>query len=114
MEEANGGGIRTPGRSRKLLRLTENVPVAVFLPPEPVGHSGHHDGSGGNVQQHVPDSYHSASQPPETPGPQGAHSRPWARGTTGSQSPVQPHARRSASAIKRAPETRKDDDLKPY
>lgn len=88
VEETNGGRIRTPGRSRKLLRLTENVPVAVLLPPEPAGYRGHHDGSGGNVQQHVPDSYRGASQPPETPGPEGAHSWPWAWGTTGFKSPV--------------------------
>lgn len=91
MEEANGGRIRAPGRSRKLLGLTENVPVALFLPPEPAGHRGQHDGSRGgrsHVQQYVPDSFRAASRPPETSCPEGAHSWPWAGGATGTKPPV--------------------------
>lgn len=91
MEEADGGGIRAAGRSRELLGLTENVPVALFLPPEPAGHRGQHDGGRrgrGHVQQHVPDSYRAASRPPETSGPAGAHSRPRAGGATGAKPPV--------------------------
>lgn len=91
MEEANGGGIRAPGRSRKLLGLAENVPVALLLPPEPAGHRGQHDGGRGgrsHVQQYVPDSFHAAPQPPETSGPEGAHSWPWAGGAAGAKPPV--------------------------
>lgn len=91
MEAADGGGTGAAGRSRELLGLTENVPVAVFLPPEPAGHRGQHDGSRGgrsHVQQYVPDSFRAAPQPPETSGPQGAHSWPRAGGATGAKPPV--------------------------
>lgn len=88
MEEADGGRTGAAGGSRKLLGLTENVPVALFLPPEPAGHRGQHDGGRGgrgHVQQHVPDSFLAAPQPAETSGPEGAHPRPRARGTAGTE-----------------------------
>lgn len=102
MEEADGGRTGAAGRSRELLGPTENVPVALLLPPEPAGHRGQHDGGRGgrgHVQQYVPDSFLAASQPPETPRPEGAHSWPWAGGATGTKPPVQPDARHTAPAV---------------
>lgn len=88
MEEANGGGTGAAGGGGKLLGFTENVPVALLLPPESAGHRGQHDGRCGrrrHVQQHVPDSFHTAPRPAETSGPQGAYSRPRARRAAGSK-----------------------------
>lgn len=100
MEEADGCRIRTAGWSWKLFGLTENVPIPVFLPPEFIRHHGQHDSGRSrccHVQQYVPDSVHTASISPETASPQSAHSRPGARGTTGTK----PNTGFAASSVKR-------------
>jgi len=100
MEEADGCRIRTAGWSWKLFGFTENVPIPVFLPPEFIRHRGQHDSGRSrccHVQQYVPDSVHTASISPETASPQSAHSRPGARGTTGTK----PNTGYAAPSVKR-------------
>lgn len=104
MEEADGCRIRTAGWSWKLFGLTENVPIPVFLPPEFIRHRGQHDSGRSrccHVQQYVPDSVHTASISPETARPQSAHSRPGARGTTGTKPNCKPNTGYTASSVKR-------------
>lgn len=99
VEEADGRGSGAPGRGGELLGPAENVPVALLLPPEPARDRGQQHGGRrgrGHVQQHVPDSLRAPPRPPETSGPEGAHSRPRAGGATGAKPPAR-HAARAVS-----------------
>lgn len=104
VEAADGGGPGAAGRGRELLGPAEDVPLALFLPPQPAGQHGQHDGSRGgrgHVQQHVPDSPRAAPPAPAATGAAGADTRAGARRAAGPQPPGQSHARHPAPPVKR-------------
>lgn len=104
VEAADCSGPGAAGRGRELLRAAEDVSVALFLPPKPIGQHGQYycrGGGRGHVQQHVPDSSSTPSAAAAAAGTQSAHPRPGAWGSAGPQPFVQPHPRHPSSPVKK-------------
>lgn len=87
VEEADSCGIRAAGRSWELFSPSKDVPLTLFLSPEPAEQYGQHDRGcccSRHVQQYVQDSPCTPSPTTETISPQGTHTWPGTRGTTSS------------------------------